>query len=201
MISYCLITIFTPGPNNISSMSMGILYGYKRTLRYITGIALGFFLIMLTGAFVAAVLLALLPAFESYLRIAGALYIAWLALETLRKSHAIEIEQQAPHGFWHGLFLQILNPKVVIFSLTVYAAFLTPLQGYFHWQLAAALILAALAFVSCSFWALSGSGIRHYLNHPRVHRAVNLLLALLLLYTALELSGLIAWLCAFIPVL
>lgn len=38
--SFVLITAFTPGPNNISSASMGVLFGYHRTLAYLAGIAI-----------------------------------------------------------------------------------------------------------------------------------------------------------------
>jgi cysteine/O-acetylserine efflux protein len=30
-----LIASFTPGPSNISSASMGVLHGYKKTLNYL----------------------------------------------------------------------------------------------------------------------------------------------------------------------
>lgn len=116
LISYCLIAIFTPGPNNISSTSMGVLYGYKRTLRFILGITLGFFIVLLADALIANALLAVLPGFESILRIVGALYIAFLAFETLRKSFQIEVNDKKPHGFWHGLILQVVNVKGILFA-------------------------------------------------------------------------------------
>ena len=43
LISFVIITTFTPGPNNISSASMGIMYGYKKTLDFLLGIAAGIF--------------------------------------------------------------------------------------------------------------------------------------------------------------
>ena len=34
LISFVIVTTFTPGPNNISSAAMGVAYGYRRTLTY-----------------------------------------------------------------------------------------------------------------------------------------------------------------------
>ena len=86
-LSFVVITTFTPGPNNISSTSMGVLYGYKRTLNYLLGIATGFFFVMLLCGLVSTTLLSVFPAFEKVLRLIGAAYIIWLAVETLRESY------------------------------------------------------------------------------------------------------------------
>ncbi len=50
LISFVIVTTFTPGPNNISSAAMGVTYGYWRTIPYLFGIASGFFLVMLAAA-------------------------------------------------------------------------------------------------------------------------------------------------------
>ena len=50
LISFVIVTTFTPGPNNISSAAMGVAYGYRRTIPYLFGIASGFFLVMLAAA-------------------------------------------------------------------------------------------------------------------------------------------------------
>jgi len=46
VLSYALVSIFTPGPNNITSSSLGMCVGYPRTLRFIGGVVTGFFCIM-----------------------------------------------------------------------------------------------------------------------------------------------------------
>jgi threonine/homoserine/homoserine lactone efflux protein len=56
--------------------------------------------------------------------------------------------------------------------------------------------LAAVAFVAVSSWALFGSAIKAFLRRPRVRLVVNWVLALFLVYTAIELSGVLALLGA-----
>jgi cysteine/O-acetylserine efflux protein len=191
LISFVLVTIYTPGPNNISSASMGILYGYKKTLKYLIGIAAGFFIVLQLTGWVSSFLLEKFPAFEGVLRIIGALYILWLAWGTLRASYAFDEADHPPFGFPKGFFLQILNPKGVIFGLTIYSTFLANQINTFFSLLLSAAIFAIVAFSSTSLWTLFGAGIRKYLNKPRIKQVINIILALLLIYSAVEMSGIL----------
>lgn len=89
MLSFVLVTTYTPGPNNISSTSMGVLYGYERTLPYLLGITTGFLLLMVLCGLISGTLRSLVPAFETVLRIVGAAYVLWLAYETLRATYTL----------------------------------------------------------------------------------------------------------------
>jgi cysteine/O-acetylserine efflux protein len=191
-LSFVLVTTFTPGPNNISSASMGVLYGFRRTLRYMLGILAGFFVIMLLCGWISTTLLRIFPSVETVLRLVGAGYILWLAYHTLRTSYAIEETDQPAMGFVRGMLLQILNPKVIVYGMTLYSGFLASLTASPFYLLLSAFLLAATAFVSTCVWALFGSAIGRYLHQPVVRRLVNLTLSLLLVYTAIELSGVTA---------
>ncbi|MBN1316889.1 MAG: LysE family translocator [Anaerolineales bacterium] len=191
LVSFVLITTFTPGPNNISSASMGVLYGYKKTLGYLLGIATGFFLIMLLCSWISSVLLQSFPSFESILRIIGALYILWLAYHTFKASFALEQEGQKILGFTNGFFLQLLNPKAIVYGLTIYSTFLSGIANNYFYRFVSALVFMVLAFCSISIWTLFGATISNFLNRPRMKQAINAVLSLLLVYTAVELSGLL----------
>ena len=191
-LPFVLITTFTPGPNNISSASMGLLYGYRDTLKYMLGIVTGFFLVMLLCGWTSTVLLKVLPSFETALRFIGAGYILWLAFETLKTSYTFQESNQSPMGFGKGLLLQVLNLKAIVYGLTLYSTFLVSITDSPALLLLSATFLATLAFCSVSIWALFGSAIRTALRQPRIRQSVNLVLSLLLVYTAIELSGLVA---------
>ena len=191
-LPFVLITTFTPGPNNISSASMGVLYGYRDTLKYMLGIVTGFFLVMLLCGWTSTVLLKVLPSFETALRFIGAGYILWLAFETLKTSYTFQESNQSPMGFGRGLLLQVLNLKAIVYGLTLYSTFLVSITDSPALLVLSATFLATLAFCSVSIWALFGSAIRTVLRQPRIRQSVNLVLSLLLVYTAIELSGLVA---------
>ncbi|MGD2148138.1 MAG: LysE family transporter [Anaerolineae bacterium] len=191
LITFALVTTFSPGPNNIASASLGVLHGYRRTLRFLVGIAIGFTFLMLGCGLVSRTLLETFPALDRALRWVGAAYILWLAFHTYRASYAFEEEERPPLGFGSGLLLQVLNPKAVIYGLTLYATFLASITQHPLYLIISALLLGAGSFTSVSLWALFGSMIRNQLRRPRIRRAVNLVLSLLLVYTAIEVSGLL----------
>ena len=191
LASFVLVTNFTPGPNNISSASMGLLYGYKPTLGYLSGITAGFALVMLLCGWISSTLLQIFPAFENILRFIGALYILWLAYHTLKASYTFKEDQQVLLGFSKGAFLQLLNPKVIVYGLTLYGTFLGEIVTSPLHLIPSALIFAGVAFCSTSTWALFGATIRTYIDRPRAKQTLNVALSLLLLYSALELSGIL----------
>lgn len=191
LISFVIVTTYTPGPNNISTASLGVLYGYKRTLPYMLGMVSGFFLMLSLSGLVSGFLIEKVPAFEGILRIVGAVYILWLAWHTLRASYTFNEGDHKPLGFLQGFLLQILNVKVIVYGLTLYGTFLAgKFPSVIHLILSAALF-ALVGFTSMNLWTLFGAGIRKYLNRPKVRLAVNIILALLLVYTAVDISGLL----------
>lgn len=188
--SFVFVTTFTPGPNNISSASMGILYGYKRTLPYLFGIISGFFLVMLLSGWVSKSLLSNFPSFEFPLRIIGAIYILWLAWHTFRASYSFDEKEQALLGYSNGFFLQLLNPKAIVYGLTLYTTFLGSLAKSPIFLVVSALALSVVGYASITSWALFGAAFRAYLKQPKAKQAINIALSLLLGYTAMEISGL-----------
>ena len=189
LVSFVVVTTFTPGPNNISSASMGVLYGYRNTLAYLTGITAGFFFIMLLCAYVSSALLKVMPTLEPALRIIGAAYILWLAVGTARASYAFNSTDQPPLGFKQGFFLQTLNPKVIVYGLTLYSTFLSSAAGSLAVLTAFALVFASTAFCATSTWALGGSAIKRHFHEPKLRTLINAVLVLLLVYAAVDLSG------------
>ncbi|WP_022667485.1 LysE family translocator [Desulfospira joergensenii] len=191
LVSFVFATTFSPGPNNISSASMGVTYGYRKTVSYLIGVASGFFLVMMACAFLSSSLLTLLPASEKYLRGVGAAYIVWLALGTLRSKSSFSETRGAPKAFTKGFVLQLFNPKVAVYGLTLFSTFLSSISGDLYGLSLFALCFALTAFISISTWALCGAMIKNKLKNERFRRGVNLFLFLLLLYTAADLSGIL----------
>ncbi|MDX2077697.1 MAG: LysE family transporter [bacterium] len=190
-IIFVIVTTFTPGPNNITSSSMGILYGYRKTVNYMLGIAAGFFFTMVATGFISHTLYTILPTIEGVMRVVGAVYILWLAYKTLQLTYEIESEDSQVLGFGSGLLLQLFNIKVWLYGLTLYSTFLASITGNVFLLLISAVLLASVAFTSTSSWALFGSATKQFLRDIRYQRALNIGLALLLVYNAIELLGIL----------
>lgn len=191
LISFVLITSFTPGPANISSASMGVLHGYRKTLKFLFGLSSGFFIVMLLSGWVSGMLLKAFPGLETLLRYAGAAYILYLAFSILKASYTFKEGDQDAMGYAHGLMLQVLNPKLIVYALTLFASFLAPITGNAALVFLAVVLLAITAFCATSTWALFGSAIKNSLKSPRISLGINVLLALLLVYSAVELAGIL----------
>ena len=185
-LTFALITTFTPGPNTISSHAMGLNYGYRKSLPYFSGIATGFFSIMLLSAALATILQQLMPSVVTYLTIAGSLYILYLAYHVFTSSYSFSQTVVKPLGYSNGLLLQLLNPKVIILGLTVYSTFLRDMARTPFNLVASALCFTLMSFSALSTWALFGMGISCLLRTEHTRKVVNAALALLLVYTAVR---------------
>ena len=186
-LTFVLISTFTPGPNNVSSAAMGALHGYRKTFKYLLGITVGFFLVMFACAWISTSFVDFVPQVEPYLRYIGAAYALYLAFGILKASYSFSSENIAPLGFVAGFLLQLLNPKLIIYGLTLFSTFLVTLTDKFL-ELIVVLGLTGISFVAISTWTLFGSIIKRYLYQPRARLTLNIILALFLVYTALELA-------------
>ena len=191
VISYVLVSTFSPGPSNISSASLAVLHGYKKTLGFQTGLATGVFLLMVLIGWFSKTLLSIFPSLEPIMRYVGAGYILYLAIGILRASYSITEEAKKPLGLANGFMLQILNPKLTVYAFTLFSAFLTPITTNIVLLIFAAIVLAITSFCATSVWALFGSAIQIYLHNARLKIVLNVLLSLSLVYTAMSLIGLL----------
>jgi cysteine/O-acetylserine efflux protein len=191
LVSFVLVTTFTPGPNNVSAMSLGITHGYRKSFKFLSGIVIGFFVVMCICALIATVLFKSLPFVEPYLRIAGSLYIVWLAIRTFFGSLKTEHTSANALGFLDGLFLQILNVKVIVYGLTLYSTFLVSISGYGVLIALSATAFAVIGFAAISLWNLAGASLSSLFQKAVLRRILATVLSLLLLYSAAESSGLV----------
>ena len=191
IISYVLVSTFSPGPSNISSASMAVLHGYKKTLGFQTGLAMGVFLLMVLIGWFSKTLLNIFPSLEPIMRYVGAGYILYLAFGILKTSYSITENSTKPLGLANGFMLQVLNPKLTVYAFTLFSAFLAPITTNVALLIFSAIILSVTSFCATSVWAVFGSVVQAYLRNPRIKTVVNIILSLSLVYTAITLTGII----------
>ena len=193
LIPFVFITTFTPGPNNIACTTMAINFGLKRSMGFLYGIFFGFVSVLLLAGFFSNILLKTIPDLEPIMRWIGAAYILYLAYNILKADYSFQQNNQQvqPFSFSHGFLLQFLNPKGIIYALTLYSAFLYSIIDIPRYIVLFAFILASIGFLSLLLWASFGTLISRFLYQDKVRKTVNLLLALLLAYTAVKLTGII----------
>lgn len=183
---FAFVTTFSPGPNTISSASMGLSFGYKRSFRYMLGIAVGFFLIMLSCSLLSTLIQVYLPKMVTILSYVGSLYIFYLAYHTFRSGYSFTEGGSRPLGFVRGFMLQMVNPKVIILGLSVYTTFLLPMSRTWFNMIFSAFGFTMMSFTAVSTWAQFGSLIGEVMKKERPRKIINAVLALSLCYVAVK---------------
>lgn len=182
---YCFITAYTPGANNLLSMSNAIRLGFRRSLRFNFGILAGFSVVMAVCTIFSAALYSLLPKVKLVMQIAGGAYMLYLAWKVFRSTADLDTDRKDETGFFPGMILQFVNPKIYIYAITTMSLYILPV---FHsiGALAGFAVLLSLIGASGSFvWALFGAVFCNFFS--RHTKVVNLVMALLLVYCAVAL--------------
>ncbi len=188
-LSYALLMTFTPGPNNVSASALGLRLGYRRTLPYLLGITTGFLVIMLCGGLLTEFLTAHYEAISAWLRWVGVAYMAWLAVSLfLAGSKKKEGQGALRDSFAGGFLLQFVNPKGILYGITIYASFSSLLTGSLGRTLGSALVLTLIGFSAISTWALIGSALSRYFANRAFRLVFNGVMAALLVYSAISIA-------------
>jgi threonine/homoserine/homoserine lactone efflux protein len=130
-----LLMAVTPGPNMIYLISRSICQGRAAGLMSWFGVVLGFTVHMLCASVGLTALFMAVPLGYELLKVAGALYLLWLAWQAVRPGarspfEAKDLPAEPPRKlFMMGLLTSILNPKVAIFYLSVLPQFISPESG------------------------------------------------------------------------
>jgi threonine/homoserine/homoserine lactone efflux protein len=138
LIAFALVAfgmVLTPGPNMIYLVSRSILQGRIAGLISLGGVALGFVFYMLAAAFGITALLIAVPYAYDALRIAGALYLVWLAWQAVRPGgrspfQVNSLPQDSPRKlFMMGFLTNLLNPKIALLYLSLLPQFISADRG------------------------------------------------------------------------
>ncbi|MGL3608287.1 LysE family translocator [Rhizobium sp. G187] len=127
--------VLTPGPNMIYLVSRSICQGPMAGLVSLCGVALGFVIYMVLTALGITVLLLAVPIAYEALKLAGALYLGWLAWQALRPGgrspfQVRDLPVDSPKKlFSMGLLTNLLNPKVAILYVSLLPQFVDPARG------------------------------------------------------------------------
>ncbi len=127
--------VLSPGPNMVYLVSRSICQGTRAGFISLAGVALGFVVWMLLAVFGISAMLAVVPLAYDAIRIAGALYLAWLAWTTVRPGgHSpFQVKDLPPDStrrlFAMGFLTNLLNPKAAVLYLSLLPQFIDPARG------------------------------------------------------------------------
>ena len=166
----CVALVATPGPNVLYLVSRTLAQGRVAGFVSMAGTSTGFLLHVLAAAFGLSAILAAVPLAYDAIRLAGALYLAWLAWSTWRAPAVVAAADTVPpvaasRLFRDGLMTAILNPKVAMFQLALFPQFVDPHRGSVLTQ---SLLLGAtqlaIAVAGDSLFVLAAAGVRRWFS-------------------------------------
>jgi threonine/homoserine/homoserine lactone efflux protein len=174
----------TPGPNNIMSMNNAKNVGFKKAIKFNFGILVGSFFVLGLCLLFSSILYNLVPTIQFPMKILGAAYLLYLIIKTLIPSKEHKVEN-TNGSFLIGIVLQLINPKLILFGITVMSSYILPYYKEIPIQILFLIIITIIGFTATLCWALSGSLFSMlFTRHKRV---LDIIMAVLLLYCAVSL--------------
>lgn len=189
-LSYCIIVTFTPGPANVVILATVQNHGARRGVEYAAGATLAFGLLLALSATLCGALADAMPWMGPAMGVVGAAYMLYLAygICTAGEPGDTGAAGSGDGAFRAGFVMQFVNPKVVLFALTVFPGFVTPHYSAPVHLGAFVMLLTAIGCAAFMSWVLLGAFLRRFMLAYRT--AVNIVLALFLAYSAFVVSGL-----------
>jgi threonine/homoserine/homoserine lactone efflux protein len=182
-----LVITFTPGPDMTLFLGKTVRQGRPAGLAAMAGAMTGLLIHTLLVALGLAALLAASATAFFVLKVVGALYLLWLAIDAIRNGSALNIEagrEEARRGSlsssWAaGLGVNLLNPKIIMFFVTFLPQFVDTNDPHAVGKLIfLGVVFVALAAPICALMIVFAARIASALKRsPRLMRAMDWLFA------------------------
>ena len=119
-----MVLAITPGPDMTLFISRSLSDGRMAAFACVLGAMAGITIHTLLVALGLSALVVASPTAFFALKVVGAAYLLWLAVQALRKGSSLTVSQKAPTGrslgsnWAQGLGVNLLNPKIILFFMT-----------------------------------------------------------------------------------
>lgn len=172
------ITVFSPGPGVIMTLTNSLRYGFKGTFGGILGISCGALVVAAVSATGLGVVLAASALAFTILKFIGAAYLIYLGVR-LWRSPPVGFQTLPSHPagfrrrFIEGLSLQLTNPKAIFFFLSVLPQFIDPSRDYPSQFATLVLTYSVLVVAIHCLYSLCAQRARRWLSSERGGKMIN----------------------------
>lgn len=120
-----LSVAFSPGLIIALIINESVQKGRKNGIQVALGSALGALIITLISSFTISYIFNLVPQFLTVIYIVGTIYIVYKGVSTFNSKIKNEIKENLQQSFIAGLKLNLVNPKMWLFYLTILPVFIS----------------------------------------------------------------------------
>ncbi|MEM6323532.1 MAG: LysE family translocator [Pseudomonadota bacterium] len=173
------IVVLIPGPNIVLTVNYAIRDGKRSGLATVPGVVLGAFIAMSLSLLGAGALLATSAFLFTLLKLAGALYLIYLAytlwtapVETMTVDRSAA-EKPLKGLFWQSFLISVLNPKGPAFYVAFVPQFVSPAGPIFQQFAVLILTFLVIAALNSLFWLFFANGMRTQFEKPGAMRLLN----------------------------
>lgn len=135
VISVSLGMVLAPGPNMMYLVARSTSQGRRAGVISLGGVVAGFLIYLVSTNLGLAVLLTAVPQLLTAIKVAGALYLLWLAWKTVKPGgvSVFTVQDVSPDSprrlFMMGLMTNLLNPKIAILYISIIPQFIDLNKG------------------------------------------------------------------------
>ena len=137
------IAMVMPGPDMLFVLGCGMRGGPKAGLLATAGVATSEAIHVAVAAAGLAALFAAVPVAFTVVRVVGAAYLVYLGVQAIRNRKPL-VERKSDRAYLSGLLTNLLNPKMVTFTIAFLPQFIDPARGHVWLQFA---VLGAIMIV------------------------------------------------------
>lgn len=166
---------FTPGAGAINTMSNSLNVGFRRSIWGILGQQAALIVHVLIVALGVGVLVSGSPLAFNIIRYAGAAYLVYLGIRQFLSKPAVQEEQAAASTFEpaasifrRGFWVNLLNPKAIVFFLAFTPQFIRPEESLItQYAILTATIVAIDILVMWFFFAAAAQSFQRFTQTER----------------------------------
>ncbi|WP_430645754.1 LysE family transporter [Agromyces sp. GXS1127] len=194
LLAACFAISFTPGAGAINTMGNALSHGFRRSIWGILGQQAALVVHIAIVALGVGVLVASSPVAFDVIRYAGAAYLVYLGVRQILRTPVDPPEDDAgvdavdgPDAaapptatgsrwsmFRRGLWVNLLNPKAIVFFLAFLPQFIRPdLPLLPQYAVVAATVVAVDVIVMWGFFAIAAHGMRRFTRSTRGQRTID----------------------------
>lgn len=182
LLTFAVVSSFSPGPNNIMLMTSGANVGFYRTIPHIVGVVAGYSIMLLLVGLGLMQFLQQSPFFHNVLQILCLIYLLYLAYRiATSKMTNKDVSQFKPMSLFAAAGFQWINPKGWSMALTAITVYSSSNSNYISAIILITGVFLLVSIVSTSVWTLAGKKCQQLLKNPHYFKIFNYSMASLLL--------------------
>lgn len=169
---------YSPGPGNMFFAANGARFGFRATIPANAGYHIATWIVTAAIGFGFIAVLEAYPQIFVALKLAGSLYVLWLAWKLFRAGALEDSATAKPATFRDGAILLVLNPKAYVIIALMFTQFL----NQSNLELLVAVLLITTVFtlnnlIAFAIWALIGDKIAGFFRTPGRAKNLNIMFA------------------------